>query len=87
MSKGQILGCRRRKLILHTLTLQFLQVGKSEGLECVGVFVERFIVVYGSSRHHDRGAFWYKRAIREREIFQRLTHQTHWIEQSEWLIH
>ena len=61
--------------MFHSLTLQFPQVGKSEGLECVSVFVEYIVTTYGSSSYHDRGAFWYKRAVREREVFQRLAHQ------------
>ena len=75
-SKGQILSRRRDELILHTLTLQFWQVGISEGLECVGIVVERLIVVYGSRSYNDRGAFRHKCAIRKREVFQHLAHHT-----------
>ena len=83
MSKGQIIVHRRDELILHTFTVQFTQVGKSEGLECVSVFVKLFIMVYGSSGYNDCSAFWYKRAVREREVFQHLTSQTRWVKQSE----
>ena len=62
-------------MMLRTLTLQFSQVGKSKGLECVGVVVEGFIIVYGSRSYHNRGALGYKGAVREREVFQRLAHQ------------
>ena len=76
-SKGQILGRRRGILMLQSLAILFTQVGKSEGLERVGIFVELFIVVYGSNGCDDRGAFWYKRAVRECEIFQRLARHSH----------
>ena len=79
MSKGQILGRCRDKLILHTLTLHFSQSGKPEGLECMGILVERIIIVYGPRSYDDRGALWYNRAVRELEIFQHLTRHTRWV--------
>ena len=76
MSKGQILGGRRDEVMFHTLAVLFTQVGKSERLECVGVFVECIIMVYGSNGCDDRGAFWYKCTARECEVFQRCAWQT-----------
>ena len=63
MSKRQVLGCRRGILILRALAVLFQQVGESEGLECVGVFIERFVIVYRSGSYNRRGAFWHKRAV------------------------
>ena len=79
MSKGQILGRRRDKLMLYTFVVPFTQVRKSKGLECVGVFVERPVKVYRSSRCDDRGTFREKRAVREREVFQCLASQSRWL--------
>ena len=79
VSEGQILGRRRDKLMLYTSIVPFTQVRKSKGLECVGVFVERSVMVYRSSGCDDRGTFWYKRAVREREVFQCLASQTRWL--------
>ena len=78
MSEGQILGRRRDELMLHTLALRFSQIGKSERLECMSVFVEHFVVVYRSRSYNYRGALWYKRAVRECKVFQRLTQQIRW---------
>ena len=76
MSKGQILTRRRDEVMLHTLAVLFTQVGKSEGLECVGVFIECFITMDRSHGCDDRGALWYKRTVREPKVFQRLAWQT-----------
>lgn len=77
MTKCQILGRRRDEMVLYILSVLLTQVGKPEGLEYVRVWVIRFIIVYRSSGCDDDGAFWDKRAVREREVFQRPAYQTH----------
>jgi hypothetical protein len=77
--KGQIFSGRRDKLMHYTFVVPFTQVSKSKGLERVGVFVERSVKVYRSSGCDDCGAFWYKRAAREREVFQCLASQSRWL--------
>lgn len=58
VAKGQILGARRDKLMLYTVAF-FMQVGKSEGLKRVGIFIECLIKVHRSGGNDHQSALWY----------------------------